>query len=456
MGEPWIRVHANLAERPVIDRAVDALGVSYHEAMGLLVEFWGNVSQHAVGGLIADVSDRQVERWANWRGEPGCFAGFIRERHTDEHGRINEWDEYAGLLEHRRAVDRERKRATNEQRRSAGIPSESQRNSNGNPQTSSSTIRDEDEDETKRDASTAEVPVESTSDSTDAHFTADHSHRRPQRRPSNKRQAGLAALVPTADEQRVLDHYRTVHPRRRPGDDKDIGAIREALARGYAPDQLCEAIDGNAGDIWHKDRSKHELPYVLRDNGKIDTFIGLAGEQSRRRASRAGGRARQRLEQTRGSLELGRRCRRELPDANAVMRLPEIPCVSHGRPRVAARRRLIDALERRGEGDREIGDHPLVVAALGQPSRVLDRVHQPPGHCNATGKPDAIPACVPRVRLDPWPCESLSVGQRFDAGHIKNGVRWSRNRELRDLHVGGLHASQPSARTKRFNGYPNR
>jgi hypothetical protein len=81
---------------------------------------------------------------------------------------------------------------------------------------------------------------------------------------------GKRALVPTVDEERVLAHYRTTHPMRRPGE-RDLRAIRAALKRGYGPEELCAAIDGNAADEWHRDRHKHELPYVLRE-GKIDDF----------------------------------------------------------------------------------------------------------------------------------------------------------------------------------------
>jgi hypothetical protein len=76
----------------------------------------------------------------------------------------------------------------------------------------------------------------------------------------------------TADpaEASVLAHYLTRHPKRRPGP-KDKGAIRRALAT-YSAAELCLAIDGNANDPWHAERGKHELTYVLRDNGQIDNF----------------------------------------------------------------------------------------------------------------------------------------------------------------------------------------
>lgn len=81
----------------------------------------------------------------------------------------------------------------------------------------------------------------------------------------------------TGDEQTVLDHYLRAHPRRRIGK-KDLPAVRKALALGYSAKDLCLAIDGNANDAWHRDKHKHELPYVLRDNGKIDTFMGLGSQ----------------------------------------------------------------------------------------------------------------------------------------------------------------------------------
>lgn len=107
MAEPWIRVHANLSSKPVIRRCAAALGVNYHEAMGLMVEFWGSVSQNAVDGSLRDVTDEQIEKWAGWRKKPrGKFAAFVKESHLDLDRRVNEWDEYAGSLELRRAKDR--------------------------------------------------------------------------------------------------------------------------------------------------------------------------------------------------------------------------------------------------------------------------------------------------------------------------------------------------------------
>jgi hypothetical protein len=116
MAEPWIRVHANLHLKPVIGRAVEVLGVKRHEAIGLLVTFWGAVSQHVTDGLVGEQSDSQLETWADWRGKRGRFAAFIREQHLDADGRVNEWQDYQGPLDARRANDRERQRRHREQR----------------------------------------------------------------------------------------------------------------------------------------------------------------------------------------------------------------------------------------------------------------------------------------------------------------------------------------------------
>lgn len=110
MAEPWIRVHANLAAKPVVFRAIEALGVSQPEVVGLLVTFWGAVSQHAPNGAVAQFPDAQLEAWAGWTRKRGKFAAFIRAAHLDAQGRVNEWDDYAGVLEEQRRQSRLRKR----------------------------------------------------------------------------------------------------------------------------------------------------------------------------------------------------------------------------------------------------------------------------------------------------------------------------------------------------------
>lgn len=248
MAEPWIRVHANLRRRPVVLRAAEALGVKPHMAMGLLVEFWGSVSQHVVDGMIGNRTDTELEQWAGWAGKRGLFAAFIRDQHADEEGRVNEWDNYAGALETRREKDRERQRLARDKRRT------SRGQSNGHHADGHADV-------------TGVIRV--TSALTRANDTKRYETIRKEKREKP------APLAPTPDEQRVLEHYRAVHPLRRTGD-AEVKVVRKALALNYTADELIAAIDGNARDEWHVAKRKHELSYVLRNAEKIDTFRAAA------------------------------------------------------------------------------------------------------------------------------------------------------------------------------------
>jgi hypothetical protein len=156
MTEPWIRVHANLHAKPVVSRAIEALGVKAPEAIGLLVTFWGAVSQHAPNGDVSGASDVTLERWAGWTRKAGRFAAFIREQHTIN-GRVREWDEYHGVLEAKREKERERKRLERERKEIARADGHADvtRTNAGSPPDVTRTVQPtravRDEDETVRD-----------------------------------------------------------------------------------------------------------------------------------------------------------------------------------------------------------------------------------------------------------------------------------------------------------------
>lgn len=159
MAEPWIRVHANLAARPIVMRAADELHISLNEAIGLLVRFWGSMSQHGNNGQVEGVKDITIETWAGWRGKRGRFAEFIRSAHTDNEGRVKEWDDYNGKLEDRRAKDRERKRKSRGQ--SAGSHAEHPRDVTlmSVPARANETRRDETKRENQVLSSAAEFAI---------------------------------------------------------------------------------------------------------------------------------------------------------------------------------------------------------------------------------------------------------------------------------------------------------
>lgn len=153
MAEPWIRVHALLRSKSVTFRAMEALGLKRPAAIGHLVMFWSGVSMCATNGQVGDCTDAQIEEWACWEGKRGEFANFIRLNHLDADGRVREWDDYAGILEHRRERDRERQRDRRERLRA-----DARVTSNGHPRdvtaTSVPTIRND----TKRDELQDQLP----------------------------------------------------------------------------------------------------------------------------------------------------------------------------------------------------------------------------------------------------------------------------------------------------------
>jgi hypothetical protein len=252
----WVRIDANIGENPKVWELADRLsglrgvsaesprrenGVRAETCVGLLVILFGKVAAHAPSGDVADVSDALLERWAGWAGEPGAFAAAFRDLFVTD-GHIDGWAERQGKLVERAERERERwqrrKSAPNSAetpRSDAGVSAEESAARNG-------TVR-----------ITTPLPPEGAA------------------RPNGKRPRPADKPAPSDDERAVLDHYRAVHPRRRPGD-KETAAVRRALGWGYTVPELCEAIDGNAADEWHRERGKHELEYVLRNNGKIDDF----------------------------------------------------------------------------------------------------------------------------------------------------------------------------------------
>lgn len=109
MAEPWFRMHAQIADKPVIWRLMQTLDIPMAQAVGHMAMFWGAVSRTCPGGIVSDVPDIVLERWAQWSGAPGMFATFVRKRHVDEDGRVREYEEYCGALDDRRDYERERK-----------------------------------------------------------------------------------------------------------------------------------------------------------------------------------------------------------------------------------------------------------------------------------------------------------------------------------------------------------
>lgn len=231
----WIAVEAHLVSRDIVGHGAEVLGVSRVTCVGHMVTMWGQVAEDAKAGDISGVRDSTLEHWAEWGGEAGRFAGFIRE-HCVTAGVLNGWDEMQGPLDARREADRTRKQAQRDRAKASARPSR-----DGHV-TSART----EHNRTEPITTTAAVPVD--------------------------RKAIIGHIERPVDPrvEQILAHYRAVHPKRRPGPKVKLVVIR--ALRSYSVEELTAAIDGNAADAWHRERGKHELDYVLRDNEKIDSF----------------------------------------------------------------------------------------------------------------------------------------------------------------------------------------
>lgn len=120
MIDAWIRVRANLSKTRVAKKLAPLctrVRSDTQKAAGVLQDFWSGASQFSKDGFIRDEDDQTLEDWANWKGKPGVFANWVRTQHMDADGRINDWDEYMGVLESKRARDRERKRLEREKKK---------------------------------------------------------------------------------------------------------------------------------------------------------------------------------------------------------------------------------------------------------------------------------------------------------------------------------------------------
>jgi len=91
--------------------------------------------------------------------------------------------------------------------------------------------------------------------------------------PSEPRPAGAG---PT---DAVLAHYRSFHPRARPGD-KERRLIQARLKDGWSAEDLCGAIDGNHRDphcCGQNDRGTvyHDLGLIFRDSSHVQRYLDV-------------------------------------------------------------------------------------------------------------------------------------------------------------------------------------
>lgn len=115
----WIRVETNIGDTVEIGRLRSVLGLSRHQAIGMIVDLFGSFAEHQVRGDLREVLDTLIEDWARWQGEPGRFAQAFRQIFAPG-GVCELWQEQQDTLIRRQEADRERKRR--QRRRERGEP----------------------------------------------------------------------------------------------------------------------------------------------------------------------------------------------------------------------------------------------------------------------------------------------------------------------------------------------
>jgi hypothetical protein len=240
----WIRMDCSAPDDLVFDQLGEALGIESMQAFGHYFAVAGKLATLGTEGRLDTVLDRTLEQWAKWpktpagfSGVPSTFAAVFRRLCQDpETGELRGFRRRNEKLLQKQTHDAQKRKPPRNPQETreglSGVPSENPRaNGNGNSKEESLPPRLE---------------------------------RRVKR------------LVLTDDEQAVIAHYRTRHPKRLRGDipEKVVRVLRTALS-AYPVTDLCKAIDGNAASPFHRENNHLGLALILRDSEKVDYFMGL-------------------------------------------------------------------------------------------------------------------------------------------------------------------------------------
>lgn len=134
----WIESHQSLGTHKKLLRLCKELNISDAEAVGHLQYLWWWSLDNAPGGDLSDIPNSVIAEVSRWttagkgrKRDPNIFiSALITCQFIDKSGENNnklllhDWEDYAGKLQKRREIDRER------HRKSTGTPQEIPQNSN--------------------------------------------------------------------------------------------------------------------------------------------------------------------------------------------------------------------------------------------------------------------------------------------------------------------------------------
>ncbi|HTJ62133.1 MAG TPA: hypothetical protein VL333_13160 [Candidatus Saccharimonadales bacterium] len=105
-----MQVEVGLPTSKLVDAGVTMLGLDSDQVMGKLLRLWSACMTVRCGMTLGERSDSWIEEVVAWRGQPGLFARFVREKHLDGDA-IRDWHEKYGKLERIREAASELKRS---------------------------------------------------------------------------------------------------------------------------------------------------------------------------------------------------------------------------------------------------------------------------------------------------------------------------------------------------------
>lgn len=292
----WIRVEAGIARRKVTYRLTEALmsdeisadlgaDVSAYviraAALGFLVALWGAVAEHSTEGRIADVPDLLLEEWAGWHGTPRLFARWVREHHTDEDGRLRDWDETNGPLDTRRESNRRAARAHREREKSksgrkrpvsADVSTESGINERTN-ETNEQIDSPSGESAPSKSVALRDRSVTGITTRLGALVAEIRSGAR-ERLTAEQQRKAYAMIVFTYWAAKCAATDRVLFDKQREA--RLVTALREG---GDDVSEMFYAIDGALREPWHNGRKTGEkhlgIEYIFRNRAKIEELAAL-------------------------------------------------------------------------------------------------------------------------------------------------------------------------------------
>jgi len=225
-----------------------------------LWQLWAFAAQRRTDGDLTGMSDEDIADEAYWDGDPKEFVGCLLGTQLIDGGpqnyQIHDWEDAQPW-----------------------VVSETERREKGKESAHKRHVKEETVHRRTRWCSSSCVLVEERVPNDPPVGTQRVEHAPSPAQPSltqpNLSKGEMPPIGSTSKgAKRVLTHYLIVYPGNMiQADQEGDRIIRKWLDRGYTPDQLCHAVDGNKLDKWHQENKYTGLRQIFKNAEKIDRFI---------------------------------------------------------------------------------------------------------------------------------------------------------------------------------------